>query len=407
MHLERSRSALAYFQTGTGTGIPTTSSLAYAPAMRLSDPASLLAVTLLLLATTAAADPPAAQAHSSAGPPTATPIARDDELHLKNIVQLTAGGENAEAYFDQSGQELILQSKRGDAKCDAIFRMGADGKNVRQVSPAMKDGGGRTTCSFIRPDGNILYSSTHGHGAGCLDEPDRSKGYVWKIYPQMDLWVADAQGNNAKVLFQSNGYDAEATVCHKDGRIVFTSSKDGDLELYVTDKDAAKGTRITRTPGYDGGAFFSEDCTKLVWRASRPSGAELAEYQALLKEHLVRPSKLEIFVADIDTNNVVSNVKQVTNNGKANFAPYLHPKNDRVLWASNVGDPKGRDFDIYLMKLDAKTNEPTGPAQRVTTNPTFDGFPMFSPDGKKLVFSSNRHHTTDGETNVFIADWLD
>lgn len=370
----------------------------------------LLIGSLLVAADAPKSGPPAAppaHAHGQSGPVEKTPVARPDERHLKNIVQLTAGGENAEAYFDHTGKELILQSKRGDAQCDAIFRMGADGKNVRQVSPAMTEGGGRTTCAFIRPDGNILYSSTHGHGPGCLAEPDRSKGYVWKIYPEMDLWVADAEGKNPKVLFQSNGYDAEATVCHKDGRIVFTSSKDGDLELYVTDSNAAKGTRITRTPGYDGGAFFSEDCTKLVWRASRPTGAELLEYQALLKENLVRPSKLEIFVADIDAKNVVSNVKQVTKNGKANFAPYLHPKNDRVLWASNVGDAKGRDFDIYMMKIDPKTNESAGPEERVTTNPTFDGFPMFSPDGSKLVFSSNRHQTVSGETNVFIADWVD
>jgi TolB protein len=348
--------------------------------------------------------PPAAGGHghgAPSGPPEKTPVMRADEKHLKNVQQLTAGGENAEAYFDQTGKELILQTKRGDAKCDEIFRMSADGKNQRRVSPSVAEKGGRTTCSFIRPDGKILYSSTHAHGAGCLDEPDRSKGYVWKIYPEMDVWIADGDGKNAKVLFQSPGYDAEATVCHKDGRIVFTSSKDGDLELYVTDPAMKDIKRVTSTPGYDGGAFFSEDCTKLVWRASRPTGSELAEYQALLKESLVRPSKLEIFVADIDAKNVVTNVKQVTKNGKANFAPYLHPDNKRVLWASNQHDPKGRDFDIFMINIDG-TNE-----QRITTNPSFDGFPMFTPDGKKLVFASNRNQTVHGETNVFIADWVE
>lgn len=326
-----------------------------------------------------------------------TPVTRPDERHLKNIRQLTFGGENAEAYFDHTGGELTFQTKRGDAKCDAIYRMNADGKNQRQVSV----GNGRTTCAYITTEGKNLYASTHGSGPGCLDEPDRSQGYVWKIYPQFDLWVSDADGKNAKVLFSSPAYDAEATVCHKDGRILFTSSKSGDLELYVMDKDGKNLAQLTSTPGYDGGAFFSEDCSKIVWRASRPTGAELADYQRLLKMDLVRPSKLEIYVADIDKKNVVTNIKQVTRNGKANFAPYLHPDNKRVLYVSNQADPKGRDFDVFLINVDGTGEE------RVTTNPTFDGFPMFSPDGKRLIFASNRNNDKDGDTNLFMADWAD
>ena len=326
-----------------------------------------------------------------------TPVSRADEKHLKNVRQLTFGGENAEAYFDASGKELTFQAKRGDAKCDAIYRMSADGKNQRQVSV----GNGRTTCAYIMPDGKNVYASTHGVGPGCLAEPDRSQGYVWKIYREFDLWLADADGKNAKVLFSSPGYDAEATVCHKDGRIIFTSSKSGDLELYVMDKDGKGLTQLTTTPGYDGGAFFSEDCSKIVWRASRPTGTELEDYQRLLKQDLVRPSKLEIYVADIDKKNVVTNVKQVTKNGKANFAPYLHPDNKRLLYVSNHADPKGRDFDVFLINVDGRGDE------RVTTNPTFDGFPMFSPDGKLLIFASNRNNDKDGDTNLFMADWVD
>jgi TolB protein len=327
----------------------------------------------------------------------AADLALPEEKHLKNVVQLTFGGENAEAYFDQTGKQLIFQSKRGDAQCDAIYRMTTDGKDVRQVSV----GGGRTTCGYIRPDNKIIYASTHGHGPGCLDEPDRSEGYVWKVYPEFDLWIADADGKNAKILFQSPGYDAEATVCHKDGRILFTSSRSGDLELYVMDKHGKNVKQLTTTPGYDGGAFFSEDCTKIVWRASRPEGKELEDYQRLLAQNLVRPTMLEIYVADINKKNELSNIKQVTNNGKANFAPYLHPDNKRVLYVSNKGDPRGRDFDIYLVNIDGTGEE------RITFNPTFDGFPMFSPDGKKLVFASNRNNEKEGETNVFIADWVD
>jgi len=328
-------------------------------------------------------------------------IQRADEKHLKNLRMLTNGGENAEAYFDKSGTELSFQTKRDGAGCDAIFRMTKEGKDQRQVSPLMSAAGGRTTCAYLKSDLSLIYASTHGHGGGCLDEPDRSQGYVWKVYPEFDIWVADKEGKNPKVLFKSDGYDAEATLCHKDDRIVFTSSKTGDLELWMMNGDGSKAHQLTSTPGYDGGAFFSEDCTKMVWRASRHEGEKLADYQRLLGQNLVRPTSLEIYVADVAADNTLKNIKQVTNNGKANFAPYFHPDNKRILYVSNKGDPKGRDFDVYLVNTDGTGEE------RVTTNPSFDGFPMFTPDGKQLVFSSNRANTTPGDTNVFLADWVD
>jgi Tol biopolymer transport system component len=274
-----------------------------------------------------------------------TPVEREDEPHLRNLRQLTFGGENAEAYWNLQGSELILQSRRDSLQCDQIFRMNADGSHVRMVST----GKGRTTCSFIQTDGSILYASTHGHDPGCLWKPDRSQGYVWALYPEMDIWRADANGENPEVLFASAGYDAEATICPRDGRILFTSSKDGDLELYVMDRDGKNLTRLTHTPGYDGGAFFSPDCSKIVWRASRPKGEELDTYRVLLEKSLVKPSKLDIFMINVD----------------------------------GSGE------------------------ERITHNPTFDGFPMWSHDGKKLVFASNRNNRTRGETNVFVADWLD
>lgn len=322
-----------------------------------------------------------------------TPVERDDEPRLRNVKQLTFGGENAEAYWNKDGTELIFQARRGDMKCDQIFRMNADGSKERQVSV----GNGRTTCGYIQIDDSIIYASTHAHGEGCLEEPDRSQGYVWPLHPEMDLWQADADGSNARLLFQSDGYDAEATVCPQDGRVIFTSTMNGDLDLYMIDKDGSNLRQITNTPGYDGGAFFSPDCSKIIWRASRPEGEELEEYRALLKQNLVRPSKLEIYVADADGSNVV----QVTNNGAANFAPYMHPDNQRLLFVSNKADPKGRDFDIFYIRVDGTGEE------RVTRNPTFDGFPMWTHDGKRLVFASNRNNDKVGETNVFVADWVD
>ncbi len=322
----------------------------------------------------------------------AAALERADEPRLKNIQKLTAGGENAEAYWSVDGSELIFQSKRGKLACDQIFKMKADGTEVKQVSV----GEGRTTCGYFQTDGSIVYASTHGHGAGCLASPDHSQGYVWPLYPEMDIWSAQADGSQPKKLFASKGYDAEATICHRDGRIVFTSDHEGDLELYVMNADGSDVKRMTNTPGYDGGAFFSPDCQYIVWRASRPEGAALTEYQALLAKHLVRPSALEIFVMKADG----TDVRQITKNGAANFAPYMHPSNAAVIFASNVGDPRGRNFDLYMVNLNTEKME------RVTRNPTFDSFPMFTHDGKKLVFASNRNNAKKGETNIFVADWV-
>ncbi len=323
----------------------------------------------------------------------ATPVVRDDEPRLANLRKLTAGGQNAEAYWNADGTELVFQSTRGDVSCDRIFRMSADGGDLRQVSR----GGGRTTCGYIDVDGSVLYASTHAHGPGCLWTPDRSEGYLWPLHPQMDLWRARADGSQPRLFFQSPGYDAEATICHRDGRVVFTSTMNGDLDLYRVNRDGSGLRQLTDTPGYDGGAFFSPDCSKIVWRASRPQGEALAAYRSLLRRDLVRPGSLEIFVMDADGGNVV----QVTDNGAANFAPYLHPDNQRILFASNLGDPRGRDFDLYLIRVDGSGLE------RVTRNPTFDGFPMWTHDGRRLAFASNRGNAVRGETNVFVADWVD
>ncbi len=347
--------------------------------------AALLWAALVLVAAYAAANEPGAHVSE--------PVHRDDEPRLANLRQLTDGGENAEAYWSPDGGELSFQATRAGAECDAIYRMNADGSGERQVSV----GGGRTTCAYIRNDGSLLYASTHAHGPGCLETPDRSQGYVWPLHPEMDLWVADADGANARVFYASEGYDAEATVCRRDGRVIFTSTRDGDLELYTLPREGGTPTRLTFSPGYDGGAFFSPDCSKIVWRASRPEGEALGDYRALLARNLVRPGALELFVADADGSNVV----QVTDNGAANFAPYLHPDNERIVFSSNLDDPRGRNFDLYLIRVDG-----TG-LERVTHNPSFDGFPMWSPDGKKLAFSSNRGNRRRGETNIFIADWVD
>jgi Tol biopolymer transport system component len=321
-------------------------------------------------------------------------LARPGERHLMNVRQLTFGGENAEAYFSFAGDRLVFQATRDGAGCDRLYAMRADGAGLRQVS----SGDGRVTCGYFLPgDERLIYASTHASGSACPPKPDHSKGYVWPLY-DYQLYTARADGSDVRVLAPAPGsYNAEATVS-RDGWIVFTSTRDGDLELYKMRTDGSALQRLTRTPGYDGGAFFSADGSRIVFRASRPKGeAELAEYRSLLAEGLVRPGKLEIFTMAADG----TDVRQVTELGAASFAPFFHPDGKRIVFASNVGDPRGRNFDLYLVDQDG-----TG-LERITSNETFDGFPMFSPDGKQLVFASNRNAKVAGETNVFIAEWVE
>jgi Tol biopolymer transport system component len=317
------------------------------------------------------------------------------ERRLANIRQLTAGGENAEAYFSPDGKQLIFQSNPGGAAataCDQMFTMSIDGSNRQQVSK-----GGRTTCGYFYPDGkSSLYASTHLASAGCPPRPSYERGYVWPVYASYDIFRARPDGAQLQRLTTSSGYDAEATI-GPDGRIVFTSVRDGDMEIYSMNGDGSDVRRLTTRPGPDGGPWFSPDGKQIVFRGHPISAAaELSDYQSLLTQELWRPTTLEIYVMDRDGRNL----RQVTHLGGANFAPAWTPDGRQIIFASNAHDPRGRNFDVYLVNLDGSGLE------QVTFNDTFDGFPMFSPDGRKLVFGSNRSAKVEGETNVFIADWV-
>jgi TolB protein len=324
------------------------------------------------------------------------PAGTDDgrEWRLQNVRQLTSGGENAEAYFSADGRRLIFQSTRPDAACDQIFVMGVDGSDVRRVS----SGAGRTTCGYFYPDdGHILYASTHLASADCPPKPDGSRGYVWPIYRSYDIFRARPDGSGVVRLTASDSYDAEATV-GPDGRIVFTSSRDGDLEIYSMAGDGSDVRRLTNRLGPDGGPFYSPDGRQIVFRGrAYEPGRQLDDYLRLIALNLWRPTSLEVFVMDRDG----GRLRQVTSLGGANFAPSWHPDGQRIIFSSNHHNPEGRDFELYLIDVDGSNLE------RVTYNGTFDGFPMFSPDGRRLAFASNRWGTVEGETNVFIADWAD
>ncbi len=340
---------------------------------------------------------PRASASASASSKPETPPPANPEPHLADLRQLTFGGENAEAYWAWSGRELILQARTQEMGCDRIFRMSAFDAKPSLVP--VSSGKGATTCSYFLPgDQDVIYASTHLGGDACPPKPDHKNGYVWPLYETYDIFRAKADGSGVVRLTDTPGYDAEGTVCKKDGSIVFTSVRSGDLELYRMDADGKNVKQLTHSPGYDGGAFFNEDCTKIVWRASRPKGKALEEYKALLEQHLVRPTKLELYVANADGSEPV----QVTYLDAASFAPFFAPGSKRILFSSNVGDPKGREFDIWAVNTDGTQLE------RITTAPGFDGFPIFSPDGKYLAFSSNRNNPPDShDTNVFVARWVD
>ncbi|MDQ3486505.1 MAG: hypothetical protein M3468_02075, partial [Acidobacteriota bacterium] len=300
-------------------------------------------------------------------PPTQQPPTT--EKHLSNIRQLTHGGENAEAYFSRDGKRVVFQSTREGVPCDQIFTINIDGTGERRVS----NGNGRTTCGYFYPSTtggeDVVFASTHGTAAACPPKPSYERGYVWPVYDGYEIYRSRADGSGLTQLTRSSGYDAEATIA-PDGLITFTSVRDGDMEIYSMKGDGSDVRRLTNRPGPDGGPFFSWDGQRIAFRGRQlGAGSEMDDYRALLEQALWRPTELELFVMDRDGRNT----RQVTKLGGANFAPSWHPDGKRLIFASNIDDPKGRNFDLYLINIDG-----TG-LERVTFNGTFDGFPMFSP----------------------------
>lgn len=323
------------------------------------------------------------------------PLRFAEEKHLRNIRQLTFGGQNAEAYLSADDRHLSFQSRRGDMGCDQIFLMNIDGSEQRMIS----SGKGADTCAYLFPDGrHILYASTEGSGPECPPRPGYEHGYVWPVFDSYDIWMSRLDGTGKRRLTTTPGYDAEATISRDGKHIVFTSMRDGDLDIYTMDADGKNVKRLTSELGYDGGPFWSMDGEYIVYRAYHPqTPEEIKDYKDLLKQNLIRPSVLEIWVMRADG----SEKHRVTNLGYASFAPFMMPGDKKIIFASNIGAEKGTmgNFELWMVNLDG-----TG-LERVTYNPTFDSFPMFTSDGKHLVWASNRNGKPH-ETNVFIADWV-
>ncbi len=328
-------------------------------------------------------------------------LAFEKEVHLNNVQQLTFGGNNAEAYFSFDNTHLVFQAENPawGAECDQIYYMPIGGFEG-DTPPLLSTGKGRTTCAYFMPgDKSILYASTHLGGDECPQMERPANGlYTWPIFKDFDIFVADLEGNITKQLTTNDGYDAEATLSPDGSMIVFTSTRSGDLELWTMNTDGTNMNQVTSGLGYDGGAFFSPDGTKLVFRASRPQTPEAQKtYKDLLAKGLVQPTNMEIYVCNVDG----TDLQQITNLGKANWAPYFHPGGEKILFSSNHHVESGRQFNIFSIDLNGEN------LQQITFDETFDAFPMFSYDGKKLVFSSNRNNGGGRDTNVFIADWVD
>lgn len=319
--------------------------------------------------------------------------AAQEPARLANLRQLTRGGQNAEAYWSPDGKRLVFQSTRDGAACDQIYVMDSDGGHVRRIS----GGAGATTCGFFLPDGkHVLYASTHEAAPECPPRPDRSKGYVWAVHPGYDIYVARLDGGIVRKLTGEAGYDAEATVNWRKRKIVYTSKASGDLDLWSMNLDGSGKSRITSIAGYDGGAFFSPDGSKLVWRAHHPAeGPQLERYRSLLREDLTAPMKMELYVANADG----SAMRQITDFGCASFAPQFTPDGKRIVFASNKNKCDSREFELFLVDLDGRNLE------QVTSFGGFTSFPDFSPDGKRIAFTSSWKAAAPYEFNIFVADW--
>jgi len=319
------------------------------------------------------------------------------ERHLTNIRQITFGGENAEAYFSRDGEWITFQSTRDGRACDQQYVMRVDGTGLRRVST----GNGKTTCGWFLPDGKrLFFGSSHAHDATCPPRPDPSAGYVWPL-DRYDIYTVNRDGTDLRRLTNFNVYTAEAVLSPDGKKIVFTSLKDGDLEIYTMNVDGSDVRRLTHSAGYDGGPWWSPDGTKIVYRAHHPADStQLAAYRALLARNMIRPSQVELYVMNADG----SDQRQVTALGGANFGPSWSPDGKKIIFSSNHVAPRSGNFDLYLVDA-AATRAGRDRVEQVTFTPVFDGFPMFSPDGKKLIWASNRTSTKATDTNLYVGEW--
>jgi Tol biopolymer transport system component len=319
------------------------------------------------------------------------PAAADEAQFLGNIRQVTFGLPRAgEGYFSPDGSRVVYQAYPVGYPFYQIYVQELDKKTPRRISP----GRGRTTCSYFTVDGKqILFASSHTDPhiertelkAFQLQAAGGRRRYQWDFDEHMDIYVVNLDGTGLTRLTDTPGYDAEGSYSTDGGKIVFTSTRDGDPDLYIMDADGANVRQLTNQPGYDGGPFFSPDGKWVIFRSDRH------------KEHM-----LQLFAISSDG---LHEVQLTDNLGEVNWCPYFHPSGKYIVW-SRADYSRGRSpFNLFTMEIDsAGTTFRGGKVTQITDNQAADVLPVFSPDGKKLMWTSTR--TDDESSQLWIADWL-
>jgi len=334
-----------------------------------------------------------------------TSVAAVEAVHLHHIQQVTHGFSKAgEGYFSPDGRTIVYQAIRSGYPFYQIYTqplLDEKGKLVSAAKPRrISTGRGRTTCAFFSPDGQrILFASSHldpqldqtEARARQEAEEDRRTGrhrrYHWAFDPHMDLFEATLDGRILRRLTDQPGYDAECAYSPDGRQIVFCSDRDGDPDLYIMNADGSGVRQLTNEPGYDGGPFFSPDGQWIVYRTDR-----------------LRRDYLQIHAIRVDGTHDVA----LTDNEGVNWAPYWHPTEPFIVWTgADHSDPTQRpNYDLWLRRYEIQDGRlrPVGEIVRLTAHPKADVLPVFSPDGRRLMWTSNR--TDDGTSQLWIADFL-
>lgn len=332
------------------------------------------------------------------------PVTAGNEAQfLTGIRQLTFEGKRSgEGYFSADGKKMIFQSERDPANpFYQIFLMDLETGDQERISPGI----GKTTCAWIHPDGDhILFASTH-HDADAKSKQEaeikerltnRVRRYSWDYDENYDLFEYSIKDKSLRQLTNELGYDAEGSFSPDGKKIVFASnraayssklSKEDEerlkidkqhfMDIYIMDADGSNVKQLTNVPGYDGGPFFSADGKKICWRRFNEKG-----------------DQAEVYVMNADG----SGQHALTHLNAMSWAPYFHPSGDYLIFTTNL---QGfANFELYIVDAAGK-HEPV----RVTYTDGFDGLPVFSPDGKKLSWTSGR--TADTHSQIFLADWND